>query len=381
MPDALPDPAPRPTRLADYRPPDFVVDTVDLVFDLGEADTRVASHVTLRRNPTAADPGAALRLDGDELELVGLALDGRPLAPTDYRRAPDGALVVPEVPDTFALDIETRINPQGNTALSGLYISGGNFCTQCEPEGFRRITYFLDRPDVMARYTVTIRADKGRFPVLLSNGNPAGGGDLPDGRHWAKWIDPHPKPSYLFALVAGDLVPFRDEFTTRSGQVVPLAIWVRRGDEDKCGHAMESLKKAMRWDEETFGLEYDLDVFNIVAVSDFNMGAMENKGLNIFNTRYVLAQPATATDSDYQGIETVIAHEYFHNWTGDRVTCRDWFQLSLKEGLTVFRDQEFSALPLRAALRHPADAHPGGPAQFIVADLRARSGDRPPPAA
>src|SRR6266849_1958351 len=381
MPDALPDPAPRPTRLADYRPPDFVVDTVDLVFDLGEADTRVASHVTLRRNPTAADPGAALRLDGDEIELVALALDGRLLAPADYRREADGGLVVPEVPDSFALDIETRINPERNTALSGLYISGGNFCTQCEPEGFRRITYFLDRPDVMARYTVTIRADKARFPVLLSNGNPAGGGDLPDGRHWAKWIDPHPKPSYLFALVAGDLVPFEDRFTTGSGRVVPLAIWVRRGDEDKCGHAMASLKKAMRWDEEVFGFEYDLDVFNIVAVSDFNMGAMENKGLNIFNTRYVLAQPATATDTDYQNIETVIAHEYFHNWTGDRVTCRDWFQLSLKEGLTVFRDQLFSALPLRAALRHPADAHPGGPAQFIVADLRARSGDRPPPAA
>src|SRR6266849_6055745 len=206
MPDALPDPAPRPTRLADYRPPDFVVDTVDLVFDLGEADTRVASHVTLRRNPTAADPGAALRLDGDEIELVALALDGRLLAPADYRREADGGLVVPEVPDSFALDIETRINPEHNTALSGLYISGGNFCTQCEPEGFRRITYFLDRPDVMARYTVTIRADKARYPVLLSNGNPIGQGDLADGRHWAKWVDPHPKPSYLFALVAGDLV-------------------------------------------------------------------------------------------------------------------------------------------------------------------------------
>src|SRR5229473_2194115 len=343
MPDALPDPAPRPTRLADYRPPDFVVDTVDLVFDLGEADTRVASHVTLRRNPTAATPGGPLRLDGDEVELVALALDGRSLAPADYQREPDGGLVVPEVPDSFALDIETRINPQGNTALSGLYISGGNFCTQCEPEGFRRITYFLDRPDVMARYTVTIRADKTRHPVLLSNGNPAGTGDLADGRHWARWVDPHPKPSYLFALVAGDLVAVEDSFTTRSGRQVPLAIWVRRGDEDKCGHAMASLKKAMRWDEEVFGFEYDLDVFNIVAVSDFNMGAMENKGLNIFNTRYVLAQPATATDTDYQNIEAVIAHEYFHNWTGDRVTCRDWFQLSLKEGLTVFRDQLFSA--------------------------------------
>src|SRR5712691_8270387 len=384
MPDALPDAVPQPTRLADYRPPDFLVDTVDLVFDLGEVDTRVASHVTLRRNPTAATPGGPLRLDGDEVELVALALDGRSLAPADYRREPDGALVVPAVPDSFALDIETRINPQSNTALSGLYISGGNFSTQCEPEGFRRITYFLDRPDVMARYTVTIRADKARFPVLLSNGNPGGGGDLPNGRHWGRWVDPHPKPSYLFALVAGDLVPFEDWFTTRSGRVVPLAIWVRRGDEDKCGHAMESLKKAMRWDEEVFGLEYDLDVFNIVAVSDFNMGAMENKGLNIFNTRYVLAQPATATDTDYQNIEAVIAHEYFHNWTGDRVTCRDWFQLSLKEGLTVFRDQLFSAdqgsqavcrigniRTLRAA-QFPEDsgplAHPVQPQSYLRID-------------
>jgi aminopeptidase N len=343
MPDALIDTPPKPTRLADYRPPDFLIDTVDLVFDLGEVDTRVASHLTLRRNPQAVNPRAPLRLDGDEVELVAIALDGRALAPADYRCEPDGALVLPQVPDSFALDIETRINPQSNTALNGLYISGGNFCTQCEPEGFRRITYFLDRPDVMARYTVTIRAQKARYPVLLSNGNPPETGDLAGGRHWAKWVDPHPKPSYLFALVAGDLVAFEDRFATRSGRVVPLAIWVRRGDEDKCGHAMASLKKAMRWDEETFGLEYDLDVFNIVAVSDFNMGAMENKGLNIFNTRYVLAQPATATDSDYQAIEAVIAHEYFHNWTGDRVTCRDWFQLSLKEGLTVFRDQLFSA--------------------------------------
>jgi aminopeptidase N len=384
MPDALPDTAPQPTRLADYRPPDFLIDTVDLVFDLGEADTRVASHLTLRRNPQAANSGAPLRLDGDELELVAIALDGKPLAAADYRREPDGALVVAQVPDSFALDIETRIAPERNTALNGLYISGGNFCTQCEPEGFRRITYFPDRPDVMARYTVTIRAEKARFPVLLSNGNPAEKGDLPDGRHWAKWVDPHPKPSYLFALVAGDLVAFEDRFTTRSGRVVPLAIWVRRGDEDKCGHAMASLKKAMRWDEEVFGLEYDLDVFNIVAVSDFNMGAMENKGLNIFNTRYVLAQPATATDSDYQAIEAVIAHEYFHNWTGDRVTCRDWFQLSLKEGLTVFRDQLFSAdqgsnavcrigniRTLRAA-QFPEDAgplaHPVQPQSYLRID-------------
>src|SRR6266849_1002471 len=384
MPDALPDPAPRPTRLADYRPPDFVVDTVDLVFDLGEADTRVASHVTLRRNPTAADPGAALRLDGDEIELVALALDGRPLAPSDYRREPDGALVVTEVPDGFALDIETRINPERNAALSGLYVSGGNFCTQCEPEGFRRITYFIDRPDVMARYTTTIVAEKSRCPVLLANGNPVERGEIDGRRHWAKWIDPHPKPSYLFALVAGDLVAVEDRFTTCSGKEVALAIWVRRGDDDKCSHAMASLKKAMAWDEEVFGLEYDLDVFNIVAVSDFNMGAMENKGLNIFNTRYVLAKPETATDTDYQNIESVIAHEYFHNWTGNRVTCRDWFQLSLKEGLTVFRDQEFSAdqgsravkrigdVRTLRALQFPEDdgplAHPVRPDSYLRID-------------
>ncbi|MGD9615664.1 MAG: aminopeptidase N [Alphaproteobacteria bacterium] len=343
MPDTGVNTPPPPTRLSDYRPPDFLAETVDLEFDLDPADTRVISTLRLRRNPEAATPQAALRLDGDELDLVALALDGRPLAPGDYRLEPDGALVVPDVPDEFALEVRTRIVPERNTALSGLYISGGNFCTQCEPEGFRRITYFLDRPDVMARYTVTMRADKARFPVLLSNGNPAGSGELPDGGHWARWVDPHPKPSYLFALVAGDLISVADGFTTASGRDVRLAIWVRRGDEDKCAHAMASLKKSMRWDEEVFGLEYDLEMFNIVAVSDFNMGAMENKGLNVFNTRYVLAKPETATDTDYQNIETVIAHEYFHNWTGNRVTCRDWFQLSLKEGLTVFRDQLFSA--------------------------------------
>ncbi len=343
MPE-LPETPPRqPVRLADYRPPDFLVETVDLAFDLADADTKVAARLTLRRNPEARDGDAPLRLDGEMLELLSLTLDGEKLGANRYQTTPAGGLVLDDVPDAFTLAIETRIAPKDNTALSGLYISGGNFCTQCEPEGFRRITYFPDRPDVMARYTTTITADKGRFPVLLSNGNPAGSGDLANGRHWARWVDPHPKPSYLFALVAGDLVAVRDRFTARSGREVALAIWVRRGDEDKCAHAMASLKKAMRWDEDTFGLEYDLDVFNIVAVSDFNMGAMENKSLNIFNTRYVLAKPETATDGDYQGIEGVIAHEYFHNWTGDRVTCRDWFQLSLKEGLTVFRDQEFSA--------------------------------------
>ncbi len=300
------------------------------------------ARLELSRNPDAADPKAPLRLDGEELELRALALDGEALGPNRYHLEP-GALVLPDVPQKFTLEIETRIRPQDNTQLSGLYKSGGNFCTQCEPEGFRRITYFLDRPDVMTRFEATITAERARYPVLLSNGNPVAEGDAGDGRHWRKWVDPHPKPSYLFALVAGDLVAHGDSFTTRSGKTVPLGIWVRRGDEDKCAHAMQSLKTAMKWDEERFGLEYDLDVFNIVAVSDFNMGAMENKGLNVFNTKYVLAKPETATDTDYQGIESVIGHEYFHNWTGDRVTCRDWFQLSLKEGLTVYRDQEFSA--------------------------------------
>src|SRR5271168_2131747 len=375
---------PRPVRLAEYRPPAFVIDTVDLVFELGDSDTQVKSRTRIRRNPESSDRSAALRLDGEELALLSVALDGEPLGPNRYELPAEGGLILADVPDAFSLDIETRISPEANTALSGLYMSGGNFCTQCEPEGFRRITYFVDRPDVMARYTTTIVADKARLPVLLSNGNPVEHGEMGDGRHWAKWVDPHPKPSYLFALVAGDLVAVPDRFTTRSGKEVALAIWVRRGDEDKCGHAMASLKKAMRWDEDVFGLEYDLDVFNIVAVSDFNMGAMENKGLNIFNTRYVLAQPATATDTDYQGIEAVIAHEYFHNWTGNRVTCRDWFQLSLKEGLTVFRDQEFSADQGSRAVKRIGDvrglragqfredagplAHPVQPAAYLAID-------------
>jgi aminopeptidase N len=347
--------APQPVRLADYRPPAFLIDTVDLFFELEDSDTRVKSRLRIRRNPDNSDPTAPLHLDGEELDLVSLALNGEPLGANRYQSSGEGSLTIADVPDAFTVEIETRISPKRNTTLSGLYMSGGNFCTQCEPEGFRRITYFVDRPDVMAGYTTTIIADKARFPVLLSNGNPVGSGEAGAGRHWAKWVDPHPKPSYLFALVAGDLVAVRDRFSTRSAKEVALAIWVRRGDEDKCGHAMASLKKAMRWDEEVFGLEYDLDVFNIVAVSDFNMGAMENKGLNIFNTRYVLAKPDTATDTDYQNIEAVIAHEYFHNWTGNRVTCRDWFQLSLKEGLTVFRDQEFSADQGSRAVRRIAE--------------------------
>ncbi len=385
MLDISPDSAPpQPVRLAEYRPPAFVIDTVDLVFDLGDTETRVKSRLAVRRNPESEDPTVPLTLDGDGLDLVSLALDGERLGANRYRATAEGGLVIEGVPNVFALEVETKIDPQSNSALSGLYLSGGNFCTQCEPEGFRRITYFIDRPDVMAPYTTTIVADMTRCPVLLSNGNPSGVGDAGNGRHWAKWVDPHPKPSYLFALVAGDLVAVRDQFMTGSGRDVALAIWVRRGDEDKCGHAMASLKKAMRWDEEVFGLEYDLDVFNIVAVSDFNMGAMENKGLNIFNTRYVLAKPETATDTDYQNIESVIAHEYFHNWTGNRVTCRDWFQLSLKEGLTVFRDQEFSAdqgsravrrigeVRTLRAIQFPEDdgplAHPVRPDSYIRID-------------
>ncbi|HXQ49782.1 MAG TPA: aminopeptidase N [Stellaceae bacterium] len=364
MPDASRDLAPHHTvRLAEYRAPDFLIDSVALTFELGEASTTVKSRLALRRNPAASDRKAPLRLDGEEMELVSVVLDGEALGANRYRLEPD-ALVLADVPEAFSLAIETRIKPQDNTQLSGLYKSGGNFCTQCEPEGFRRITYFLDRPDTMARYEATIVADKRLYPVLLSNGNPVAAGEGADGSHWAKWVDPHPKPSYLFALVAGDLVAVRDSFTTRSGRTVPLGIWVRRGDEGKCGHAMASLKTAMKWDEDKFGLEYDLDVFNIVAVSDFNMGAMENKGLNVFNTKYVLAKPETATDIDYQGIESVIAHEYFHNWTGDRVTCRDWFQLSLKEGLTVYRDQEFSADQGSRAVRRIGDVRRLRAAQF-----------------
>ncbi|MDR3438361.1 aminopeptidase N [Telmatospirillum sp.] len=355
MSDALSgDAAPRSVHLADYQSPVFFIESVDLTFDLGEQDTVVMASLAIRRNPASASATASLRLDGEALELRSLMLDGQTLGADRYVLEP-GHLTIRDPGQSFRLDIETVIRPQDNTELSGLYKSGGNFCTQCEAEGFRRITYFLDRPDVMARYSTTIRADKSHYPVLLSNGNPAGQGDLPDGRHWAKWVDPHPKPSYLFALVAGQLVATRDSFTTRSGRTVALGIWVRRGDENKCAHAMRSLKAAMAWDEQVFGLEYDLDVFNIVAVSDFNMGAMENKGLNVFNTKYVLARPETATDSDYQGIEGVIGHEYFHNWTGDRVTCRDWFQLSLKEGLTVFRDQEFSADRGSRAVKRIAD--------------------------
>jgi aminopeptidase N len=326
-------------RRADYAPPAFLIDSVALEFDLVPERTVVKSTLRVRRNP---DAGAAqnLVLLGEQLEFVRASVDGRPHADV---RVTDNELSVSNIPDRFELTIENVCNPAANTTLSGLYVSSGNFFTQCEAEGFRRITYFLDRPDVMATYTVTLRADKSAYPVLLSNGNLIDEGDLPDGRHFAKWEDPFKKPSYLFALVAGKLVALEERITTGSGKEKLLQVWVEPHDLDKTRHAMDSLINSIRWDEKRFGLELDLDRFMIVAVSDFNMGAMENKGLNIFNTKYVLANPETATDTDFFNIESVVGHEYFHNWTGNRVTCRDWFQLSLKEGLTVFRDQEFSA--------------------------------------
>lgn len=337
-------PGPKAIHREDYRPPEYRIERVELQFDLGAETTRVKSHLEVRAayQDTSGASRRPLRLDGEDLELVSLALDGRPLDRSHYSVDEHG-LTISDPPDSFSLDIETAIHPSANTHLSGLYVSQNVFCTQCEAEGFRRITYFLDRPDVLARYRTTIRADRASCPVLLSNGNLVETGELADGRHFAVWDDPFPKPSYLFALVAGDLACNEDSFTTRSGRRVRLRIFVEHGKESRTAYAMDSLKRAMRWDEERFGLEYDLDLFNIVAVSDFNMGAMENKSLNIFNDARILADPETATDADYAGIESVVAHEYFHNWTGDRVTCRDWFQLSLKEGLTVFRDQEFSA--------------------------------------
>jgi aminopeptidase N len=351
----MPDTASGPvaTLRSGYRPPAFLIDTVDLRFELDPGSTLVKSRLTLRRNPAHGDPNAPLHLDGEALTLLGVRLDGAALGGNQYSVTADG-LEIPDVPDGFTLEVDVRIDPAANTELSGMYTSGGSFFTQCEAEGFRRITYFPDRPDVMARFTTTLVADRAQVPVLLSNGNPHASGNE-GARHWATWIDPHPKPSYLFAVVAGDLVAVRDSFTTKSGRHVDLGIYVRRGDEASCDHAMRSLIASMVWDEEVYGFEYDLDVFNIAAVSDFNMGAMENKGLNVFNTKYVLARPETATDGDYEGIETVIAHEYFHNWTGNRITCRDWFQLSLKEGLTVFRDQQFSADQGSAAVKRLSD--------------------------
>ncbi|WP_305460902.1 aminopeptidase N [Photobacterium leiognathi] len=323
---------------SDYRKPDYTITDIDLTFDLNDTKTQVTAQSKVVRMGDNVD--AKLVLDGDELELVSVTVNGE--AWSAYAKE-DGHLVLSDLPAEFDLTIVTMINPEANTALEGLYKSGGGFCTQCEAEGFRRITYYLDRPDVLARFTTKIIADKAAFPFLLSNGNRIAEGDLDNGRHWVQWQDPFPKPSYLFALVAGDFDVLRDNYTTMSGRNVELEIFVDKGNLDRADYAMTSLKNSMKWDEERFGLEYDLDIYMIVAVDFFNMGAMENKGLNVFNSKFVLANPKTATDTDYQGIEAVIGHEYFHNWTGNRVTCRDWFQLSLKEGLTVFRDQEFSS--------------------------------------
>ncbi|HTW36845.1 MAG TPA: aminopeptidase N [Rhizomicrobium sp.] len=371
---------PRAVRLQDYRAPDFQVSEIALDFVLAPETTKVTATTQIARNGKNSAP---LVLNGEHMKLVSVAIDGRKLAPAAYK-LDEECLTIANVPDRFTLEIVTETRPAHNTALEGLYVSKGIFCTQCEAEGFRRITYFLDRPDVLARYTTRIEAPKASLPVLLSNGNLVEHGDLPGGRHFAVWKDPFPKPCYLFALVAGDLGVLKDELTTMSGRRVALAIYVEHGNEPKVTYAMDSLKRAMRWDEEAYGREYDLDIFMIVAVSAFNFGAMENKGLNIFNDKLLLASPETATDDDYARIESVVAHEYFHNWTGNRITCRDWFQLSLKEGLTVFRDQSFSADMRSKAVKRIEDvkmlrmrqfqedagplAHPVQPEAYITID-------------
>jgi aminopeptidase N len=371
---------PQPIRLADYEPPAFLVDEVHLDFSLEPAATRVKARLTVRRN---GDHERALEFDGERLNLKRVAIDGETLVPQRVT-VTDASLRIHDVPDVFTLETEVEIDPSANTALMGLYISGGRFCTQCEAEGFRTITYFPDRPDVLSRYTVRIEADKASYPRLLSNGNRVETGDLEGGRHYAVWKDPFPKPCYLFALVAGQLDVLEDSYETLTGRKIELAVYVDTGMARRAEYALDALKRSMRWDEEAFGREYDLDLFMIVAVRDFNFGAMENKGLNIFNASLLLADPATATDLDYERIESVVAHEYFHNWTGDRITCRDWFQLCLKEGLTVFRDQEFSAdqrsrpvqrikdVKALRARQFPEDAgplaHPVRPASYLKID-------------
>ncbi len=341
-------------RLEDYRPSDYLIPRSDLRFDLSPDATVVTATLTIARRGT--DVGAPLVLDGDGLTLLDIAIDGGRLDHDAYSASPDQLVVLAPPPaGQFELTIRTRLDPSTNTALMGLYRSNDVYCTQCEAEGFRRITYFLDRPDILSVYSVRIEAARTEAPLLLSNGNPVESGDLGGGRHYAVWSDPFPKPSYLFALVAGDLEKLADSFTTMSGRAVDLGIYVERGKAHLASYAMDALKRSMKWDEEVFGREYDLDVFNIVAVSDFNMGAMENKGLNVFNDKYVLADRETATDGDFANIEAIIAHEYFHNWTGNRITCRDWFQLCLKEGLTVYRDHEFSADQRSRAVKRIAE--------------------------
>ncbi len=371
---------PTPIRLADYRPPSWRVETAELSFDLAIDASEVQARLQLRRDAAQAAP---LQLHGEGLELLSIALDGRPLAADEYRY--DGKLLeLPGAGGDCVLETRVRLRPADNTALEGLYLSGprerGFLLTQCEAEGFRHITFFVDRPDVQARYTVTLRAERERFPVLLAGGNPDGSGELADGRHWARFVDPHPKPCYLFAIVAGRLDKLERAYRTADGRDVQLKIWAEPEVIGSCHYALDALERSMRWDEQRYGRNYDLEVFHVVATHDFNMGAMENKGLNIFNAKYLLADPDTTTDDEYRAVEAVIAHEYFHNWSGNRVTCRDWFQLSLKEGLTVFREQQFSAemnsAPLKriedvALLRRtqfPEDAgplaHPVRPAQY-----------------
>ena len=335
--------APKTIRLTDYKAPNYLIDSVHLDVRIYDEYTDVVSHLAVRANPQVPNASAQpLELVGADLELMAIELDGVELPPERYQIAEE-TLTIADVPEQFSLLTMTRINPKTNTSLEGLYVSKGMYCTQCEAEGFRKITYYLDRPDVMAKFTTRVEADKQAYPILLSNGNPEERGDLEDGRHYVIWEDPFKKPCYLFALVAGDLSVVEDTFTTVSGRNVKLQLFVEPHDLDKCDHAMDSLKRSMKWDEDVYGREYDLDIYMIVAVSHFNMGAMENKGLNIFNTSCVLANAKTTTDMGFQRVESVIAHEYFHNWSGNRVTCRDWFQLSLKEGFTVFRDQQFSA--------------------------------------
>ena len=373
--------SPRPVLLADYTPPPYLISKVDLSITLDPARTRVKARSKVSRNPRFSGSNA-LRLDGEFLELESLSINGAELSVANYEMDETGITIPAPPQGTFTLDITTVVNPQANTALQGIYLSRGIYCSQCEAEGFRRITFFIDRPDVLAVYTVRLEADLAANPILLANGNPVERGTLKNGqRHYAVWHDPFPKPCYLFAIVGGDLAPVSATFKTVSGRNIDLRIYVEHGKENRAHWAMDSLKRSMRWDERRFGREYDLDVFNIVAVSDFNMGAMENKGLNIFNDRLILASAETATDSNYEAIESVVAHEYFHNWTGNRITCRDWFQLCLKEGLTVYRDQEFSSdersrtvqriLDVRQlqALQFPEDqgplAHPVRPESYI----------------
>lgn len=351
-------------RLEDYRVTPYALPNVGLSFQLEPSKTTVKSTLTVERRDGVSE-GTPLVLDGEELNFISLKINGNSVGEKDYCALPDRfELYSPPAQSSFQLEIVTEINPQKNRQLMGLYLSNGTFCTQCEAQGFRRITYFYDRPDVLSSFTVRIEADETLYPILLSNGNMIDNGKLQGGKHFASWQDPHPKPCYLFALVAGDLASRHDSFTTMSGRKVALGIYVEQGKAERATYAMDALKRAMRWDEDRFGREYDLDLFNIVAVSDFNMGAMENKGLNIFNDKFILADPDTATDADYANIERVIGHEYFHNWTGDRITCRDWFQLCLKEGLTVYRDQEFSSDQRSRAVQRIGDVRLLKAAQF-----------------